>query len=75
MDYVSSRRVGSLPLALAWLAYAGIVPLSFSWKETPLLPEWFVLRSVSLIPLFIGFVLLAHSKGGKSDDLNAVDAG
>jgi len=61
-DYLSSRRVGSLAVAIAWLTYACIVPLYFLWRETPLLPIWFVLRSISLVPLFLGFVILAFAK-------------
>jgi hypothetical protein len=60
--YSSSRRVGSLLIAIAWLVYALIVPFYFLWRSTPLLPFWFVLRLVSEIPLFLGFVALAYTK-------------
>jgi hypothetical protein len=59
-DYFTSRRIATLLIAVAWFAFAAILPFYFLWMETPLLPEWFVLRTITLIPLAIGFVELAH---------------
>ena len=64
--FSSSKRTGSLFIAVGWLAYAAIVPFYFLWRDTPLLPFWFVIRTVSLIPLFIGFALLAYPRIRKS---------
>jgi hypothetical protein len=66
VDYLSSKRRATLIIAIAWLVYAVIVPIYFLWKDTPLLPIWFILRTVSLVPLFLGFVLLARSTSAKA---------
>jgi hypothetical protein len=66
VDYLSSKRRAALVIAIAWLVYAVIVPIYFLWKDTPLLPIWFILRTVSLVPLFLGFVLLARSTSAKA---------
>ncbi|WXG44766.1 MAG: hypothetical protein WED04_12165 [Promethearchaeati archaeon SRVP18_Atabeyarchaeia-1] len=64
--YFSSKRTGSLLIALGWTSYAVIVPFYFLWRGTALLPFWFVLRSASLVPLLIGFALLAYTGTTKS---------
>jgi hypothetical protein len=64
-DYLSSKRIATLLIAVAWLAFAGIVPFYFLWRGTPLLPAYFVLRTITLIPLLLGFVGLAHTRVGK----------
>jgi hypothetical protein len=65
-DYFTSRRMATLLIAVAWLAFAAILPFYFLWMETPILPEWFVLRTITLIPLAIGYVKLAHKSPQKS---------
>jgi hypothetical protein len=64
-DYYTSRRVATLLIAVAWLAYAVILPFYFIWLETPLLPLWFDLRTITLIPLALGFIELAHKSQQK----------
>jgi hypothetical protein len=63
--FFSSKRTGSLLISIGWLAYAAIVPFYFLWRGTPLLPYWFVIRTISLVPLFIGFALLAYPRNMK----------
>ena len=64
--FLSSKRTGSLLISIGWLVYAAIVPFYFLWRGGPLFPYWFVIRTISLVPLFIGFALLAYPRTRKS---------
>jgi hypothetical protein len=68
-DYYISRRVATLLIAVAWLGYAAILPLYFLWLETPLIPLWFDLRTITLIPLALGFIELAHKSQQKKSSI------
>jgi hypothetical protein len=64
-DYFTSRRIATLLIAVAWVAFAVILPFYFLWLGTALLPVWFVLRTITLIPLAIGYMELTHKSRQK----------
>jgi len=69
-DYYTSRRVATLLIAVAWLAFAVILPFYLLWFNAPsLLSLWFILRTITLIPLAIGYMELTHKSQRKKSSI------